>query len=86
VQIIRTGKDFDHLHPTCTGTPNSGWRAVSISRDLRQNHAVARYQKHDDHDLRAIYEYLSAIPASRVPQRLARCITIVLEADAETQS
>src|SRR6267378_2645316 len=22
VQIIRTGKDFDHLHPTCTGMPN----------------------------------------------------------------
>src|ERR1700720_4085138 len=24
VEIIRTGKDFDHLHPACSGTPDSG--------------------------------------------------------------
>src|SRR6266404_5202091 len=24
VQIIRTGKDFDHLHPACSGTSDSG--------------------------------------------------------------
>jgi len=62
VQIIRTGKDFDHLHPTCTGTPNSGCVPFPFNGDLLQIMPWPVYKNMTDHDLRAIYEYLSAIP------------------------
>ncbi len=46
--IMRTGIDTDNVHPTCTGAPDiMPWPV---------------YQNMTDHDLRAIYEYLSAIP------------------------
>ena len=61
-EIIRTGKDFDHLHPTCTGTPNSGCVPFPFNGDLLQIMPWPVYKNMTDHDLRAIYEYLSAIP------------------------
>jgi len=67
VQIIRTGKDFDHLHPTCTGTPNSGCVPFPFNGDLLQIMPWPVYKNMTDHDLRAIYEYLSAIPCITGP-------------------
>src|ERR1700746_616982 len=68
-QIIRTGKDFDRLHPNCSATittncfpPDSG-----INGDLLQIMPWPYYQSMSDHDLRAIYEYLSAIPCIEGP-------------------
>jgi hypothetical protein len=67
VQIIRTGKDFDHLHPTCTGMPNSSCVPPPFDGDLLQIMPWPIYQHMTDHDLRAIYEYLSAIPCIEGP-------------------
>ncbi len=60
--IFRTGKDFDHLHPTCTGAPNPGCVPKPFDGDLLQIMPWPFYQHMTDHDIRAIYEYLKAIP------------------------
>jgi len=67
VQIIRTGKDFDHLHPACTGTPDSGCMPFPFNGDVLQIMPWPIYKNMTDHDLRAIYEYLSAIPCIAGP-------------------
>ena len=46
--ILRTGKDFDHAHPQIS--------------PLLQVMPWPTYQSMTDHDILAIYEYLSAIP------------------------
>ena len=62
-QIIRTGVDMDRLHPTCpTGTVNENCIPAPFDGDLLQIMPWPTYQNMSDHDLRAIYEYLSAIP------------------------
>jgi len=60
--IIRTGKYFDHLHPTCTGAPNPGCVPKPFDGKLLQIMPWPFYQHLTDHDIRAIYEYLKAIP------------------------
>ncbi len=67
VQIIRTGKDFDHLHPTCTGAPNGKCLPPPFDGDLLQIMPWPIYHNMTDHDLRAIYEYLSAVPCIEGP-------------------
>jgi hypothetical protein len=72
VQIMRTGVDLDHLHPACsatittncfpTGPPNPPFDA-----DLLQVMPWPIQKNMTDHDLRAIYEYLSAIPCNAGP-------------------
>jgi len=47
-EVIRTGKDFDQLHPQIS--------------PLLQVMPWPTFQNMTDHDLEAIYEYLSAIP------------------------
>ena len=68
-QIIRTGVDFDHLHPTCTAllpepTPPNCIPAP-VDGDLLQVMPWPTFQNMTDHDL--IYEYLSAIPCIEGP-------------------
>ncbi len=67
VQIIRTGVDMDHLHPTCTGAPNAGCIPFPFNGDLLQIMPWPAFQDMSDYDLRAIYEYLSAIPCVEGP-------------------
>ncbi len=62
VQIIRTGVDMDHLHPTCSGAPNENCIPFPFNGDLLQIMPWPAFKDMTDHDLRAIYEYLSAIP------------------------
>jgi hypothetical protein len=63
-RIIRRGKDFDHLHPNCTATITTNCIPAStgIDGDLLQIMPWPYYQSMTDHDLLAIYTYLSAIP------------------------
>ena len=61
VQIIRTGVDMDHLHPTCTGAPDGNCLPAPFDGALLQM-PWPIYHNMTNHDLRAIYEYLSAIP------------------------
>jgi len=65
--IIRTGIDIDAVHPTCAvvaGHPVLNGRCLPPPFDgsLLQIMPWPAYQDWTDHDLRAIYEYLSAVP------------------------
>ncbi len=62
VTIMRTGKDPDNLHPTCTGAPNASCVPPPFDGSLLQIMPWPDFHNLTDHDLRAIYEYLSAVP------------------------
>jgi hypothetical protein len=82
-RMLRHGKDFDHIHPTCTADQlaeiQNGGTAVCIptgpivfgpgqsynnipNGDLLQVMPWPTFSKLSDHEIEAIYEYLSAIP------------------------
>ena len=67
LQIIRTGVDMDHLHPTCTGAPDGDCIPPPFNGELLQIMPWPIYHNMTNHDLRAIYEYLSAIPCITGP-------------------
>lgn len=62
MQIMKTGSDLDHVHPTCAGAPNGKCLPTPFKGDLLQIMPWPAYSKMSDTDLRAIYEYLSAVP------------------------
>lgn len=71
-QIMRTGVDLDHLHPTCATGPSGPIITTScipapLNGDLLQTMPWPGLRNLTDHDLRAIYEYLSAIPCVAGP-------------------
>ena len=59
--IIRTGVDDDHIHPSLPPNP------PPFNPALLQIMPWPVYRNMTDHDLRAIYEYLSAIPCIAGP-------------------
>ena len=65
VEIMRQGTDFDHVHPNCTGpgTP-ANCLAAPFNGALLQVMRWPFFKNMTDHELRAIYEYLSAIPCN----------------------
>jgi hypothetical protein len=72
VQIIRTGADLDGLHPNCSATVTTncfptGPGIPPFKADLLQVMPWPIHKNMTDHDLRAIYEYLSAIPCIEGP-------------------
>ena len=67
VEIIRTGTDMDHLHPTCTGAPNANCVPFPFDGSRLQIMPWPIYGNMTNHDLRAIYEYLSAVPCIAGP-------------------
>ncbi len=60
--IMKTGKDYDHLHPTCTGAPNGTCLPAPFNGELLQIMPWPTFQNMSRDEIRAIYEYLSAIP------------------------
>jgi hypothetical protein len=62
VQIMRTGMDPDQMHPTCTGAPNANCIPAPFDGSLLQVMPWPNFKDLSDHDLRAIYEYLKAVP------------------------
>lgn len=62
LKIFRTGKDFDQLHPTCTGAPTSGCVPKPFDGDLLLVMPWPNFKDLTEHDIRAIYEYLKAVP------------------------
>ncbi len=67
MQVLRTGVDQDHIHPTCTSPfPRPGSPPFCIpppvDGSLLQVMPWPNFQDMSDHDIEAIYEYLSAIP------------------------
>jgi hypothetical protein len=67
VKIIRTGVDMDHLHPQCMGAPDGKCLLPPFVGDLLQIMPWPEFQDMTDHDLRAIYEYLKAVPCIAGP-------------------
>ena len=62
-KILRTGIDMDHLHPTCApGQVNAGCVPFPFDGALLQIMPWPAFQHLTDHDIHAIYEYLSAVP------------------------
>lgn len=60
---IRHGIDHDHLHPNCNRTTiTSNCFNPPFNGDLLQVMPWPEYQEWTDRDLRAVYEYLRAIP------------------------
>jgi hypothetical protein len=65
VEIMREGTDFDHVHPSCTapGTP-ANCLAAPFNGELLQVMRWPFFGNMTDRELRAIYEYLSAVPCN----------------------
>lgn len=67
-EIIRHGTDFDHLHPNCSATvttncfPQNPPPMPSVDGDLLQVMPWPNFKDLTDHEIRAIYEYLKAVP------------------------
>jgi len=62
LHTIRTGIDPDHLHPTCAGAPDASCIPHPFDGNLLQIMPWPAYKSLTRSDLRAIYEYLSAVP------------------------
>jgi hypothetical protein len=63
VAIMRTGVDPDHRHPSCAaGTVSSDCIPAPFNGNLLQIMPWPNFGNYSDQDLRAIYEYLSAVP------------------------
>ena len=63
-QIMRTGLDPDHVHPSCpsSGTAPANCLAFPFNGDLLQVMPWPNFQNLTDRQLNAIYAFLSAIP------------------------
>ena len=65
-EIMRKGTDFDHIHPTCTAalpTPTpANCLPPPVDGSLLQVMPWPLFHNMTDHQIDAIYEYLSAIP------------------------
>jgi hypothetical protein len=68
-QIMRTGVDMDHVHPTCAPNQTDTSSCVPLPFDgrLLQIMPWPAFRNMTDRDLRAIYEFLSAIPCVSGP-------------------
>ena len=60
--ILKTGKDYDHLHPTCSETVTTNCLPPPFDGALLQIMPWPAYTHLTDREVGAIYEYLSAIP------------------------
>jgi hypothetical protein len=66
-RIIRTGVDLDQLHPNCSAG-QTDCLPLPFKGELLQVMPWPIYKNMTDRDLRAIYEYLSAIPCIEGPK------------------
>jgi hypothetical protein len=66
-QISRTGVDLDHLHPPCSATVTTNCLPPPFDGNLLQVMPWPVRHNMTSHDMRAIYEYLSAIPCKPGP-------------------
>jgi hypothetical protein len=66
-EIMRTGIDLDLVHPPCSASRTMNCLPAPFDGDLLQIMPWPGYRNMTDHDLRAIYEYLRAIPCIEGP-------------------
>ena len=67
LQVMKTGVDLDHIHPPCSPTVTTNCLPPPFDGNLLQVMPWATFQSMSEHDIRAIYEYLSAIPCIEGP-------------------
>jgi hypothetical protein len=71
LEIMRTGIDLDHLHPNCTTDVTSSTHCFPkdqpFNGDLLQVMPWPIFQSLEEYDIRAIYEYLKAVPCIAGP-------------------
>jgi hypothetical protein len=67
LQIMTTGVDLDHIHPPCSLTVTTNCLPPPFDGNLLQIMPWPSFQSMTEHDIRAIYEYLSAIPCIEGP-------------------
>jgi hypothetical protein len=67
-KIMRHGVDLDHAHPNCMPGQFANCVPAPFDGELLQIMPWPVYQNMKKHDLRAIYEYLSAIPCIEGPE------------------
>jgi hypothetical protein len=60
--IMRTGQDLDHRHPSCTAQITNNCLSFPFNGALLQVMPWPNFQNLTDHQLEAIYTFLSAIP------------------------
>jgi hypothetical protein len=65
-ELVGLGSYIDHLHPNCV-TGQTDCLPAPFKGDLLQIMPWPNFQYMTEHDLRAIYEYLSAIPCIEGP-------------------
>jgi hypothetical protein len=68
LQIMRHGTDLDHIHPNCSSPMQPNCFNPPFNGDLLQVMPWFVFQDMSQHDLHAIYEYLSAIPCIEGPE------------------
>jgi hypothetical protein len=66
-QIMRTGVDLDHLHPPCSTGQTANCLPAPFDGNLLQIMPWPGYRNMTEHELRAIYDYLSAVPCIEGP-------------------
>jgi hypothetical protein len=59
---MRTGKDYDHLHPNCSASVTTDCLTPPFDGALLQIMPWPDFKSLTDRDLWAIYQYLSAVP------------------------
>ena len=64
IKIIRTGHDFDSLHPNCSSTVTDNCYSFPINGSLLQVMPWPKFQNMTDHELTAIWTYLSTVPCN----------------------
>jgi len=64
---LRTGTDLDHAHPPCAATVAENCLPPPFNGDLMQIMPWPEYQDIPEVEVRAMYEYLSAIPCIAGP-------------------
>ncbi|MGA8617906.1 MAG: hypothetical protein WB660_05230 [Candidatus Sulfotelmatobacter sp.] len=62
--IMRTGHDFDKLHPDCGGSVTDNCYSAPVNGRLLQVMPWPLYRHMTDHQLTAIWTYLSAVPCN----------------------
>ena len=66
-QILRTGVDLDRVHPPCAAGQTRNCLPPPFDGNKLQIMPWYVYQNFTEHDIRAIYEYLSAVPCIEGP-------------------
>jgi hypothetical protein len=62
LETMRTGVDPDHVHPTCSADSTGPCIPPPFKGELLQIMPWPAFREMTDHELRAIYEYLRAVP------------------------